>query len=103
MEPNPPIVAKGADHMTTTPDRQGLRHEVIFYARLTHDLRLEASGAQATADRAGDLLTPTSTRLERTRAEIMRRGYSQLAEDMLDLADEAQVYADDARTVLRAV
>jgi hypothetical protein len=89
--------------MTTTPDRQGLRHEALFYARLAHRCQIEARGFQAVADRAHDLLTPDSTRLERTRAEIMRRGYSQLAEDMLDLAGEAQVYADDARTVLRAV
>jgi hypothetical protein len=90
--------------ISNTTDRQDLlRHEAIFYARLEHQLRIEARGFQAVADRAHDLLTPDSTRLERTRAEIMRRGYSQLAEDLTDLADEAQVYADDARTVLRAV
>lgn len=84
-------------------DRQALRHEALHYDRLAQQFRMEARGFQAVADRSGDFLTSASDRLERTRVQCMQRGYAQLAEDFLDLAAEAEVYALDARQHLGAI
>ena len=90
-------------NLALVPDGQALRTEALHYDRLAQQFRREARGFQAVADRAADFLTPNSDRLERTRVQCMQRGYAQMAEDMLDLAAEAEVYALDARRTLGAI
>ena len=82
--------------------RQDLRTAYLAHRRLALQLRTEARGFQAVANSTGDFLTPQSDRLEKTRAEILRRGYQQLADDLTDLANEASAYSDGYQQELGA-